>query len=515
MLIIPNPSRPIFIGYFNYNSQKGEYQTEVINDKNEKIFKQYEQVLPLMFKDASTDIPYEKSVLMYKENDKYGIIDFNGKKITKPIYDEIESMLYKEGCLLVKQADKYGVITMKGKKIAQVKYDSISADGYYDEETKYQKAGFVIGQKKEEGYRYGYINSNGYEILEVEYNEIDRVTEIIDSDDVYLLAFKTGQAGIYQNKKEIIKHEYQEIEYNKKNQLFIVEKNDKQGVVDREGKQILDAEYDYIIVSSQTISAEKEGSMYYFDINGNEKQLTNKLTFISTENNNYLITINEKEQFGVINKEGNTILENEYSYIEYAFKDYFIVSKENKVGVIDASKNNRIAFEYNVIQKVESANILQAIKENQTTTIDIYNENIEKVASMEKANLVVEKDYIKLYSNKDRKYFNKSGNEVENKEIFNNSSLFAFSQDEKWGFKDKEGIIKVEPIYDMVTELNTYGFGGIKKDNKWGVINSEGQVIVEPSYEIEFDEPEFIGPYCKLNFGYGIVYYTKDLKHNL
>ena len=34
---------------------------------------------------------------------------------------------------------------------------------------------------------------------------------------------------------------------------------------------------------------------------------------------------------------------------------------------------------------------------------------------------------------------------------------------------------------------------------------------MEPSYEIEWEEPEFIGPYCKLNFGYGMVYYTKEL----
>lgn len=41
MLEIPNPSKAVFIGYFNYDSQKGEYQTEVINEKNEKILTKY------------------------------------------------------------------------------------------------------------------------------------------------------------------------------------------------------------------------------------------------------------------------------------------------------------------------------------------------------------------------------------------------------------------------------------------------------------------------------------------
>lgn len=41
MLDIPNPSKPVFIGYEQYDSQKGEYQTEVINEKSEKILTQY------------------------------------------------------------------------------------------------------------------------------------------------------------------------------------------------------------------------------------------------------------------------------------------------------------------------------------------------------------------------------------------------------------------------------------------------------------------------------------------
>lgn len=41
MMDIPNPSKPVFIGYFNYDSQTGKYQTEVLNDKNERILTQY------------------------------------------------------------------------------------------------------------------------------------------------------------------------------------------------------------------------------------------------------------------------------------------------------------------------------------------------------------------------------------------------------------------------------------------------------------------------------------------
>lgn len=512
MLIIPNPSKAVFIGYFNYNSQNGEYETEVVNEKNEKILTKYEQVLPLMFKDTSVEVPYEKSVLTYKENGKYGIIDFSGKKITKAIYDSIESLLYKEGCLLVKKEDKYGVINIKGKQMVEIDYDLISADGYYDKEDKYQKAGFIVRQRKEEGYRYGYINSKGEKILEVEYNEIDRVTEITEGNAIYLLAFKNGQAGVYRNNKQIIKHSYEEIEYNKQNELFIVEKNSKQGVINKEGNEILKTEYDYIIISEQSINAKKDDIISTFDMKGNKKETQNEDTILNIENSDYSITVNSDEQFGIIDKSGNKILENEYSYIEYAYNNFFITTKNGNVEVINAQNKQSVISNYNVIQKIENKNILQVII-SEPYTIEIYNNKMEKVASMKEANLKIENDYIELSSNTERKYFDSNGNEIQNTEIFSNLELFAYKDDNnKWGFKNKEGKVVVSAIYDKVTELNEYGFAAIKQDEKWGAINSKGEIIVEPIYELEWDEPEFIGPYFKLNFGYGMIYYTKELQ---
>lgn len=97
MIAIPNPSKPLFICYYEYDSQNGEYETKVYNEKREEIFLQYEQVLPLMFQDSTSQVPYEKNILKYKQNDKYGLIDFNGNKITNADYSSIESLLYKEG----------------------------------------------------------------------------------------------------------------------------------------------------------------------------------------------------------------------------------------------------------------------------------------------------------------------------------------------------------------------------------------------------------------------------------
>lgn len=507
MIIIPNPSKDVFIGYLNYNT-KEEYKTEILNSKNERILTKYEKVEPLIFKDATTKVPYEKSILMYKENNKYGVIDFKGKKITNAIYDSIESLLYKEGCLLVKKDEKYGVINIKGKQIIETKYDSITADGYYDKNTEYQKAGFVVGIKTTEGYKYGYISSNGKQLLKEEYNEIERVTEI--ENEIYLLAFKNGQAGIYNNKKQILKHTYEEIEYNRENELFIVQKNSKQGVYNKEGKEILKIEYDYIIISNKSIYAEKDSEIYYFDEKGNKQEEQKYKVVYSEENSKYKVTMNEEDKFGIIDETGKNILNNEFSYIDHIFKDYYIINENGKTSVYDANTKEKVISDYSVIQKIENKNIVQAII-TEPYTIELYNDNMEKVAQMKNARLTIKEDYIKLESQVQIEYFDANANKIQAKNIFTKSNLFAFSKNGKWGYKDKAENVIIEPIYDAATELNSQGFAGIKKDNKWGVINKEGKIILEPTYELSWDDPEFIGEYFKLNFGYGMVYYTKQV----
>ena len=134
---IPNPEKAIFICY------KGK-DTKVLNAEKQDILTQYEKVEPIRLKNIASDLMYEKSVLKYHENGKYGLINFEGKKITKAIYNEIDSLPYKEGELIVKQDEKYGVINIKGTELVNIEYDQISVDGYYTEENQYKYAGYIV-----------------------------------------------------------------------------------------------------------------------------------------------------------------------------------------------------------------------------------------------------------------------------------------------------------------------------------------------------------------------------------
>ena len=146
---IPNPEKAVFVC-----SQ--EQNAKVLNEKKEEILKQYANIEPIRLKNISSDLMYEKSVLKYEQDEKFGLITFDGKQITKPIYEQIDSLPYKEGELLVKQNDKYGVINIKGNQLIQTQYDEIKVDEYYTDEARYEYAGYIVINKTLEGYRYGY-----------------------------------------------------------------------------------------------------------------------------------------------------------------------------------------------------------------------------------------------------------------------------------------------------------------------------------------------------------------------
>ena len=506
MIQIPNPSKDIFVCMSNYNAETGSYETKIYNKNREELFTDYEKVEAISRQESLDNIPYEKSVLKYKENGKYGLINLSGKKITKPIYDDIQALEYKEGMLTVKQNDKFGIININGDEIIKVKYDGIQADQYSLNENHNKKAGFIVSIKTNDGYKFGYINYKGKTLLETEYNEIARINYINDDESVYLVAFKNGQAGLFKNKSKVLKNEYEDIQFDNINNLLILQRNGKQGVSDLDGKKIIQLEYDNIIITGNSINAQKGDEVTVFNSEGEKLKNSNFISVLETDNKNYFITIDKNENYGVIDKDDNVIIDNKYTFIDYLFDNYFVAQNEQKIGIVDDKGKEVIKFDYDVLQKIEGTDLIQGIKNG---NIDLIDKNMKKILTMKNAQIDIKENYIKIYNSEDRKYLQYDGKEVSNINVIKEAKLFAKKSNNKWGFVDKNGNIKIQYTYDMVTELNEYGYAGIKLNGKWGVINSEGKIIQEPIYDLQELEPQFIGKYYKVDLGYGENFYTK------
>ena len=501
---IPNPQKNVFICYEND-------ETKVINEKGEEIYTEYKNIESLRLKNVFSDLMYEKSTLKYSKDGKYGIIDINGKKLTNAIYDEIDTLQTKEGELLVKKDGKYGVINIKGATLVKPQYDKIEADKFYEEESGYRKAGYIVSKTTEEGYRYGYVNIQGKEIIEVKYNDLYRVAEV-NSDDIYIICAENGKYGLLKNDKKIIDNEYQSLVYNESNNTITALKGKKYGVISTNGKVIVPIEYKQIDITGDYIYAKtNDENVKIFDATGKETNISENTAIINVENTDYKIyidTMDGKTTYNIY-KNNEKITKNEYTYIQYLYDNYFIACNTNgKLGVIDNQEKAKIEFDYNSIQKIENTKMLQAISNDNKIT-EIYSEKMKKISELKDAIIENNKEYLKIYNEEETKYISNEGKEVTNTEVFTNNKIFAKKQGNKWGFIDASGTKIIDFKYEKVTEVNNYGFAGIKKNGKWGVIDSDGKIIVEPNYELNDNEPTFIGEYYQVAYGNGEIYYTK------
>ena len=506
---IPNASKPVFICKGNYDQNSGEYNIQVFNDKKEPILYQYYTVEAIKLNNVESNGNYEKSVLKYKSDNKYGLIDFSGNKITDAIYDSIEGFNYREGILLVKKSDKYGIINIKGASIIKPKYDEILCDEYYTTDSKYDRSGYIVGTKTDKGMRYGYIDGiKRKQILKNEYNDIYRITDKIDDNNIYLVAFKDGKAGVYQNKKKIINNEYEDILYDANNDLLTLQKTSKQGVSKFDGTTIIPIEYDNIFFAGEYINAQKGDKIDIYNFDGT-KENSEYISRKSVADKKYEIVSTSDDKYKIINNENNKVIDDNYQYVQYLFKNYFSVTKDNKYGIIDSDGNTILDFKYNIVRLLENSNVIQVIDDK--SNIELLDENLKSIIKIKDANIYTYDNYFKVYSDDSVQYFDKSGKRLESKDVFPNNKLFAYKEKNKWGFKDKDGNIVVKPIYDMVTEFNEYGYAGIKSKNKWGSINENGDVIKEPTYEVESNIiPSFIKEYYQVDLGYGEPYYTNE-----
>ena len=507
---IPNPSKPVFICMSNYNTETKEYETKVLNDKKEQVITGYSNIQAIPANSTADGIPFENTVLRYKRDDKYGLISLEGKEITEAIYEEISSVTYKEGMLLVKQDGKYGVININGKVVIKPEYDNITVDNYYDVNTGYQRTGFIVCSIKDEGYRYGYVDYRGKKILDTIYTEVERVTDLEDEKDVYIVAYKDGQAGLLKNKKQILDYEYEDIIYYAYNDVFIVQRNGKQGITDRKGKIKIDTKYTNISFGGIYVNAVDENNeTKILDLNGNEVS-DGYIAKMPTKDGEHYIVYDEEGLYKIIDNNGNVVVDRSYTNIEEIGDNYYIVANNRNNGIIDLTGKSLVELRYNSIVELDNTELLQA-NISATSTVSLINKNMQVVATMDNASIAVEDGYIRLYSETEDKYFDYAGNELSTKDVFPNNKMYAQEENGKWGFVDQNGNTKVENEYDMVTELNEYGFAGIKKDGKWGVIDEDGQVVQEPIYELDEISPSFIGKYYKVDEWYGNVYYTDEV----
>ena len=434
-IIIPNPKKDVFVCY---NQEK----SEILNSSNNRLFENLNKVEPIKLKFIASDLIYEKNTLKYEENNLYGLIDFKGKIIVNNIYDSIESLPMNEGKFIVGQDKKYGIIDLNGNILVKPEYDICVSDGFYTEEEFYKKSGFIVSNKTEDGFKYGYYTYKGKKILDVKYNKIERINKKNENTS-YLIVSENGKCGVYREKKQIIQNEYQGITYNEDLNIFILEKNKKYGIADIDGKIIVDIDKDQIFQRGIYLYISKDDNKSVVDKFGNDVDIDYNKMVYTTENENFMITTfldNSTINYGIISKDGKELVKEEYKYIEYLFDNYFIAkNNEGNLGIIDSNNKTIFEFKYSSLQKIKGKNIIQALDKEGNTLI--YSVKFENTLTMKNANINRQEDYIIVLNENEKVYLDNYGN------IINDTTIIkSVNNPDKIGEYEKEQI-SVEKIY--------------------------------------------------------------------
>ena len=368
-IIIPNEHRDVF---FCYN---GEQKT-ILDKNNKTIFEEYDNVDLIKLSNISENV-YEKNALIYQKNEKFKIVSITGNIILEAKYDEIYSLGYKENEIIVKENNKYMIYDTNGKNLIKDVFDSIQSDEFYTEEDEYRKSGYIVCKITSDGYRYGYYDYEYNKVLEINYNQISRILDVKNKNNIYLIASLNGQFGVFINNTKVIDTQYQSINYDSELEVFIVERTGKYGAFNENGTEIIKPEFNSLIVQGVFLYAQNDTEQKVYNKNGKEVNIPFTTIIESTETSQYYIKI-ENNKYGIINDKNELI----------------------------------INCEYDLIQQISGTNAFQGVK-NDTDTTTIFNKNLEKVLEMVHATTEVSDGKIRIYNDSEKVDFDFDGNKIQ------------------------------------------------------------------------------------------------------
>ena len=368
------------------------------------------------------------NLIKIEENSKTGYIDNSGEVIVKPKY--LYGTDFYKGYAIVKNYNSlYGIIDGKGKN--KIAFGNIFSATLYGNR-------YAVSKFTNEGLKMGLMTSN----LE-----------------------------------ELTRFKYDNITYSKSG-VFIFTRDETMGIMNNDGKEIYTYKVDEI--DDRNISVE-----------------VSNLTDDSTSDVYAKIKINSSST--IINtKTGNEVYKYTLDEINVLDNNVFYIKNKtgnNKYFVI---KNDKIVFETTDYKRIRieslDSNIAICIKDNaQIDYVNLLDKSVinaddgkdytysDGVVLIKKYDFNLKKEVYTIYTpNKELGTFSDIKT-VDNK--FQNDFMKIKTQNDKYGFINKNGNVVTKKEYEEVSDYNKNGFAIVSNDNLYGVINEKGKEVVQLKYD--------------------------------
>lgn len=313
-------------------------------------------IVPLKYERLSVMSGNQKDVIIAVINNKYGLVDINGKEVSACQYDRIYDFI--GNYAVVRDKGLYGIIDNHGEIVIPIKYENIR-DFYLD----------YHFFDKEDSYHVD-------DVFYVRENGIDNVINLtrmktgtsrqgrIDSPYDYQKIERNGKCGFVNYLGEEILCQYENARDTFSQNLVAVVKNNKIGFIDKKGQTVIPFQYEYSEYSFNYLSSigcakfseglcamKKRQKFGYIDRQGGV--VIPYIYDLACEFHHGKAVVgiedNGKGKVGLIDKAGNLVVPMEYDDIHYCKVGAYVVEQNNKTGVMNVDGKVIVPIDYDEI----------------------------------------------------------------------------------------------------------------------------------------------------------------------
>ena len=403
MIIIPDKNKDVFICTYNVDYNGGTYNTKILNSKGDEILSNYQNVEAIE-NNTQNQVWYETSILKYVSNGKYGLIDFNGKLVLSPEYDNIYSLQGIEKSIVIEKEGKKGIVNSIGEIIVEPNYNDISSL------TQEYSNGYIV---KGDNEKYGIITPDKKQVLEIKYDSIDHVY----GNNMYVVT-EEGNHKIINNAGETVLEEGFENIKSIDGDKIVVQKDGKYGIVDKTGNELVPAEY--------------EDLRYCFE-------------------NSYIAKKDSK--FGIIGIDNSVKAEFKYLSMDYVSSGNFIEADNENYSTEIIDKNFKVVLSDVIITEINDEKGFFRVRIN--NSYKYYNFNLEEKKAQD---VLPTRTLFLVKENGKYGYENNKGERIvdciyDDAMEQNEYGYCAVKQGNKWGVLKSDGNVLLAPSIDMSSYL--------------------------------------------------------------
>ena len=293
----------------------------------------------------------------------------------------------------------------------------------------------------EEKGKLGLVDLQGKTVLAPTFNSIE------EKQPYFFACSKTKGCSVYNgNLQLVLKGDYNSIELGCEGQ-FIVEKNEKYGVVSEKGTIILPLKYSFINSNKNGYTVKLNGKVGLFNLEGKEIiPISYHWIYTDEIDDNILIVAELNGKEGYINTKNEWVIPATYRDA-FAFRQGLAKVREVRDYIYINLKGEPVIqdFDANVIEPSDNTYIVGVRKECKYMVYDLN------------GNLL---DTYNLLRNN-----------------WSDDAIFAVKKGGKWGYIDGYGKVIIPLEYEKVGDFSE-GLAAVRKDGKWGYINLKNEVVI-------------------------------------